>query len=64
MDMRRAMPHFEKAEALLAKQPESVSHAMFYFSKLSACWFGRRIGEGLAAGSARWKSASAWTSRP
>src|SRR5262249_44189607 len=50
MDMRRAMPHFKKAEALLAKQPESPRHALFHLSLASACISTRRISDGLAAG--------------
>jgi tetratricopeptide (TPR) repeat protein len=48
MDMRRAMPNFEKAKALLAKQPESVSHAAFYIAMAGAYFQTRRIGDGLA----------------
>jgi tetratricopeptide (TPR) repeat protein len=48
MDMRRAMPHFEKAKALLAKQPESVSHAVFYITMAGAYFMTRQIGDGLA----------------
>ena len=50
MDMRRAMPHFTKAEALLAEQPESLRHALFYFIRAGACTWTQRIGDGIAAG--------------
>jgi hypothetical protein len=50
MDVQGAMPHFTKAEAFLATQPESHRHAMFYISKLGACAWTRQIGDGLAAG--------------
>jgi hypothetical protein len=60
MDVRRAMPHFKKAEAFLAKQPESPRHAMFYFSKLGAAGLENGSARGSRRGSTRWKSASAW----
>jgi DNA-binding winged helix-turn-helix (wHTH) protein/tetratricopeptide (TPR) repeat protein len=50
LDMRRAMPHFTKAEALLAEQPESLRHALFYFIRAGACTWTQRIGDGIAAG--------------
>ncbi len=50
MDVPRALPHFTKAEALLAEQPESHRHAMFYISKLGTCAWTRQIGDGLEAG--------------
>ena len=49
-DVRRAMPHFKKAEALLARQPESRLDAMFYFNMAAACHSTEQIGDGLAAG--------------
>src|SRR5262249_43181872 len=49
MDMRRAMPHFKKAEALLAKQSESWRHALFHINMASTCCSTRRISDGLAA---------------
>jgi hypothetical protein len=49
MDMRRAMPHFTKAEAFLAGQPESARHALFYQFMATACVWTMRIGDGLAA---------------
>jgi class 3 adenylate cyclase len=48
-DVKRAMDHFQKAEALLAKQPESVRHASFYVTMTAACMWARRPVEGLAA---------------
>src|SRR5215469_1205608 len=50
MDLRRAMPHFTKAEALLAEQPESLRHALFCFIRAGACTWTQRIGDGIAAG--------------
>jgi len=50
MDMRRAMPHFKKAEAFLATQPESWRHAIFHIDVASLCNSTRRISDGLAAG--------------
>ena len=49
IDVRRAMPHFKKAEALLAQQPESDRHAEFYNSMAAACAWTQRIGDGVAA---------------
>jgi tetratricopeptide (TPR) repeat protein len=49
MDMRRAMPHYKKAEAFLATQPESHGHATFYISMAATYSWTKRIGEGLAA---------------
>src|SRR5262249_20191440 len=49
MDIRRAMPHYKKAEAFLATQPESHRHATFYISMAATCSWTKRIGEGLAA---------------
>jgi len=48
MDMGRAMPHYKKAETLLARQPESWRQTAFYASMAAAYSFTRRIGEGLA----------------
>jgi tetratricopeptide (TPR) repeat protein len=48
MDVRRAMPHFKKAETFLAKQPESLRHAMFYMHMAGAYSWTRRIGDALA----------------
>jgi tetratricopeptide (TPR) repeat protein len=50
IDVRRAMPHFTKAEAFLAEQPESLRHALFYFLRAGACTWTQRIGDGIAAG--------------
>ena len=50
MDVRRAMPHYKKAEAFLATQPESARHALFYIHLATACAATSRIGDGLAAG--------------
>jgi len=50
MDLRRAMPHFTKAEAFLVKQPESAAHALFYLSMAGVYIWTLRIGDGLAAG--------------
>jgi tetratricopeptide (TPR) repeat protein len=49
MDMRRAMPHYKKAEALLAKQPESFRHAYFQINVTSVCTSTGRISDALAA---------------
>jgi DNA-binding winged helix-turn-helix (wHTH) protein/tetratricopeptide (TPR) repeat protein len=51
MDVRRprATLHFKKAEAFLAKQPESWRHAVYYYSMASAYHPTMQIGEGLAA---------------
>ncbi len=49
-DVPRAMAHFQKAEALLARQPESLSHAKFNIFMAAACIWARRLEEGLAAG--------------
>ena len=49
MDVRRATSHFEKAEALLAKQPESGRHARFNITVADACIPAMRINDGLAA---------------
>jgi len=49
-DLRRAMPHYEKAEAFLATQPESARHALFYIHLATVCFATSRIGDGLAAG--------------
>ena len=50
IDVRRAIPHFTKAEALLAEQPESLRHALFYMIRAGACIWTQRIGDGIAAG--------------
>jgi tetratricopeptide (TPR) repeat protein len=50
MDVRRAMPHYKKAEAFLATQPESARHALFYIHLATVCVFTSRCGDGLAAG--------------
>jgi tetratricopeptide (TPR) repeat protein len=50
MDMRRAMPHYKKAEVFLATQPESSRHAYFYLSLAAAYITTSRISDGLAAG--------------
>jgi tetratricopeptide (TPR) repeat protein len=50
MDMRRAMPHYKKAEVFLATQPQSSRHAFFYISLAAACLTTSRISDGLAAG--------------
>ena len=49
MDVRRATRHFEKAEALLANQPESWRHANLYLNKAVACVAAKRIVDGVAA---------------
>jgi tetratricopeptide (TPR) repeat protein len=49
MDMRRAMPHFTKAEGFLNKEPESARHALFYICISAAYIWIRRIGDGLSA---------------
>jgi class 3 adenylate cyclase len=49
MDVQRAMPHFKKAETLLAGKPVSPLHAMFYVSMAAACSWTVEIGDGLAA---------------
>jgi tetratricopeptide (TPR) repeat protein len=49
MDVRRAMPHFTKAEAFLAKQPESYRHAMFFIGMTGPYAWTIRISDGLAA---------------
>jgi tetratricopeptide (TPR) repeat protein len=49
-DMRRAMPHYKKAEASLATQPEAARHAFFHLSLAGACIYTSRIGDGLAVG--------------
>src|SRR5215469_10617598 len=49
LDLRRAMPHFKKAEALLAGQPESHRHALFYVTMAGACQWREQIADGLAA---------------
>jgi tetratricopeptide (TPR) repeat protein len=49
MDRRRAMPHYKKAEAILAKQPESYRHAGFYLGMASACSFAVEIRDGFVA---------------
>jgi class 3 adenylate cyclase/tetratricopeptide (TPR) repeat protein len=50
MDMRRAMPHYKKAEVFLAEQPESARHAAFYLRLAAACTTTSRVSDGLAAG--------------
>jgi class 3 adenylate cyclase/tetratricopeptide (TPR) repeat protein len=50
MDVRRAMPHYKKAETFLATQPESARHALFYIHLAAACIATSRICDGLAAG--------------
>jgi tetratricopeptide (TPR) repeat protein len=50
MDVRRAMPHFKKAETFLANQPESLRHAVFYLRMTAASGWTLRISDGLAAG--------------
>ena len=47
MDVRRAMPHYKKAEAFLAKQPESHRHATFYISMATAYSSTKRIEDAL-----------------
>src|SRR6516165_10230084 len=47
MDVRRAMPHYKKAEAFLATQPESHRHATFYISMAAAYSSTKRIDDGL-----------------
>jgi len=49
-DLPRATPYFKKAEALLAKQPESPRHALFYLTAAAGCASGIRIGDGIVAG--------------
>jgi len=49
MDVPRAMPYFKKAEALLAQQPESYRHAMFYVFMAGTYGWAVRIADGLAA---------------
>ena len=50
MDMRRAMPHYKKAEVFLATQPESARHALFYIHLAAAHIGTNRNSDGLAAG--------------
>jgi tetratricopeptide (TPR) repeat protein len=47
MDLRRAMPHYDKVEAFLATQPESHRHATFYISRAAAYSWTKRIDDGL-----------------
>jgi len=49
MDVRQATPHFKKAETLLARQPESWRHALFYMGMAGACSWAEQIADGLAA---------------
>jgi tetratricopeptide (TPR) repeat protein len=53
MDRRRAMPHLRKAEGLLARQPESLRHAMFYLTLAGAYNWAHRLSDANAA----WKRA-------
>jgi len=50
MDVRQATPHFTKAEAFLATQPESARHALFYICVAGTCVWTEQIRGGLAAG--------------
>jgi tetratricopeptide (TPR) repeat protein len=49
MDMSRSMFHFQKAETLLAKKPESSAYAFLCTQKAAACLWARRTSEGLTS---------------
>jgi tetratricopeptide (TPR) repeat protein len=49
IDVRRAMPHFKKAETLMVGQPESPRQVHFYFSMVGAYMFALRRADGLVA---------------
>ena len=48
-DMSRSTFHFQKAETLLANQPESFAYADLCAEKSSACVWARRTSEGLSS---------------
>ncbi|MGA9722126.1 MAG: AAA family ATPase, partial [Candidatus Binatus sp.] len=48
-DMSRSMFHFQKAETLLANQPESFAYADLCVQKAAACIWARRTSDGLSS---------------